>query len=155
MISASELHSLVNEGGGQMYTSVVPQSFTHASVTWVFSQENYVSLGEYEASTQSTTRHIITVERLSGCKAEPIIKFKVPLKRVPRDECYVEAQSQDTGATQSFPVKLCRGDLLRASITLVSEPLCPVDPCKPPCDVVVETPTCGSSFTAIINVFLW
>jgi hypothetical protein len=91
---------------------------------------------------------------LSGCKPEPIIKFKVPLKRVPRDECHVDAQSRESGATQAFPVRLCRGDLLRASVTLVKEPLCPVNPCHDTPPTVAEDTHC-SSFTALVNVFLW
>jgi hypothetical protein len=125
-------------------------------VTWGFKNFYNEFFQAGVDSPTSTTRQIITVERFSGCTGVPILKFKIPLKCVPRDDCHVDFQSQDTGATQSFAVKLCRGDLLRTSITQINEPICPVDKCGTSPPVIAESGgTFASSFTALIDVFLW
>lgn len=65
------------------------------------------------------TRYIISVDRFKGCDISPVLKFRVPVACVPKNDCEQSQQSQLAGTTQPFGVNLCAGDTLLVGLTTV------------------------------------
>lgn len=135
VLTPPALDYFIAQGGGQAHVNVAPQSFTRLSVTWTFDEaflnRKRAQLAEQDAQKfAKITRYIVTVEKVTDCGGEPLVKFKVPFKQICHDECNQQRVSLTTGATQTFRVKICTGDLLRVAITLVEDDVCPPpDPC--------------------------
>lgn len=133
VLTPPALDYFIAQGGGQAYVNVAPQSFTRLSVTWTFDEAflKRAQQAEQDAEQfQKITRYIVTVEKVTDCGGEPLVKFKVPFKQICHDECNQTRVSLTTGATQTFRVKVCTGDLLRVAITPVEDDVCPpLDPC--------------------------
>jgi hypothetical protein len=121
---------------------VSPIDATSVVVTWNYFEEFY---------SNPLSRYIITVERDAGCRFVPIAKFQVPVSMVPINDCEQVERSDTKGASRSFAVKICAGDLLVVNILQFLAEDCPVQ-----CGVPVDLTPAEISlvFTCLISVQL-
>jgi hypothetical protein len=103
---------------------IVPIDSKSMVITWVFLQEL-----ELFIPPDDLTRYIISVDRVQGCRAEPVLRFQVPVTCVSNDcDVHVE-KSQLTGTTQPFRVQLCAGDALVVGIAMILAEKCTPKAC--------------------------
>ena len=99
--------------------AILPTDATSIVVTWNF----WDVIGEND---NDLTRYIISIDRLEGCDIVPIVKFRVPLSCVPKNDCEQVQKPQLTGTTRPFRVKLCAGDAILVGFTTILD-----DDCRP------------------------
>jgi hypothetical protein len=104
------MHQL--ESRKQYLAAVLPVDATSLVITW-----NLIEVDDPEDPIKILTRYIISVECIKGRDIVPIVKFRVPVTCVSRNDCEQVEKSQDMGTTQPFRVKLCAGDALLVSLT--------------------------------------
>lgn len=110
--------------------AILPVDATSIVVTWNL-RDNVVE------DDNDLTRYIISIDRLEGCDIVPIVKFRVPLSCVPKNDCEQVEKPQLAGTTQPFRVKLCAGDGILVGFTTILD-----DDCRPGiCGAPGPTPT--------------
>jgi hypothetical protein len=111
------------------------------------------NIQEEKENPNDLTRYIISVERDVGCKFVSVVKFQVPVSKVPIDDCTHVERSQFMGVTRPFRVKVCVGDSLFVSVTKTLGENCPVQ-CGPP--VQAESQTHVSNLAAaLVSLYLF
>lgn len=125
------------------YRSPAPINATSLAVSWNIQEKNPNDL----------TRYIISVERDAGCKFVSVVKFQVPVSKVPIDDCTHVEKSQFMGVTRPFRVKVCVGDSLFVSVTKTLGENCPVQ-CGLPVQAESQTPVSDLA-VAIVSLYLF
>jgi hypothetical protein len=107
-------------GRDELYSAeaTLPVDATSMVVTWNFTEVN--------PPVDDLTRYIISIERDLGCNISPIVKLRVPVSHVPKNDCEQTEKSQLSGCTQPFRVSLCAGDSILVGITSTIADQCPV-----------------------------
>lgn len=120
-------------------------------ITWAIEPDDKDKNNKENGFKDVSTIYTIIIERVQGCKGEPILKFQVPCTQVDVDECPPTCTSQLLGSSQVFKVDVAAGTLLRAAVIQTL-----LDPCKKkPCDPDDDKPEPKATGIEAITVDLY
>lgn len=123
-------------------------------ITWAIEPDDKDKNNKENGFKDVSTIYTIIIERVQGCKGEPILKFQVPCTQVDVDECPPACTSQLLGTSKAFKVDVAAGTLLRAAVIQTLLDPCKKKPCEPPDEDKPEPKATGIE-AIVVDLYLF